>query len=246
MKNLKLFTVILFTLVSFVFLTGCGKEAGMISKTARCVQNSMKPVFGTNNFNNLPDYNYDSTVCGLLPLGKNYQWIYRDSLFDNTGQFTETRMDTLRVEKTVVSLMDKSVSWKMNAARSKGIPSYIYTTDSVLYFIDRPYNYNSNSAFIATEWLKIYSSDSVTKFSFVSDYGYRETIKKLSAPVKVPAGVFTNCIQNSKFTTGVEVIIFKPELGVVKYTKYSPYGNPFNPVPADKRQVSELVSCSLQ
>jgi hypothetical protein len=246
MKNPKLFLFIFSALVFSFVITGCRKEAGIITPANHCVQNSKKPVFSTNSYTNLPDYNYDSTVCGLLPLGKNYQWIYRDSLFDNSGMFTETRMDTLRVEKTVVSLSDKSVCWKMNCTRSKGIPYYIFTTDSVLYFIDRPYNYNSNSSFIATEWLKIYNQDSITKFSFISDYGYRETIKKLSGAVKVPAGVFSNCIHNSKSTTGVEEIIFKPELGVVKYTRYSPYGNPFNPVAADKRQVSELVSYNLQ
>jgi autonomous glycyl radical cofactor GrcA len=155
-------------------------------------------------------------------------------------------MDTLKVEKSVVSLADNSVFWKMKSSKSKGLLNYIYSTDSVLYVIDKLYSYNNTNPLIATEWLKAFPQDSVNKFSFISDIGYKETIVKLNNKVTVPAGSYMNCIKNTKSTNGAEEIIFKPELGIVKFTKYSPYSNPFNPLPSDRRQVSELVKYHFQ
>jgi hypothetical protein len=241
MKNKIPFIPFLIATILLHTHTSCKKSEAPIAPN-ECNRNTVKPIFNTANINELTTIKYDASVCGLLPLNKQHKWIYKDSLFDDAGNFKEIKMDTLYVEKTVQSSADNSILWKMKSTRLKGLPNYIYTTDSTLYFVDLMYNAANNKPFVATEWLKLPTQDSVRKYSFVSDYGYIETIKKLKTNTTVPAGSFSNCFYTSKSIDGIEEIVFKPELGVVKYTKYSPYGNPFNPLPTDKIQVSELVA----
>jgi hypothetical protein len=227
-----------------VFFQACKKEAAITKLDTPCITYKNKPIFNVTTTAALNAKDYNGTVCGIIPLGKNYKWIYRDSLFDNMGQFVQTKMDTLFVEKTVFSTADSSILWKLRSTsgRAKGINDYfVYSTDSILYYTDRAYVGPGVPVppIYATEWLKIYRQDYISSSAFLSDMGYLQIIKKLSSSIVVPYGSINGCIETTKMLYGREIITLKPGLGIVKYTSYE---DPFNELPSNKRQVSELVA----
>jgi hypothetical protein len=242
MRKYGFMAILSLSLGIVVFFNACKKAPVIAKQETPCITYKSKPIFNVTNIAGLATIDYNGTVCGIIPLGKNYKWIYRDSLFDNTGQFVQTKMDTMLVEKTVFSTADSSILWKLRGARPKGITeNFIYSTDSVLYYSDRAYVGPGvpPPPIYATEWLKIYQQDYVSGSAFLSDMGYLQIIKKLTNSVAVPYGTVDGCIETTKMLAGREIITLKPGLGIVKYINYA---LPFNELPNNKRQVSELVA----
>jgi hypothetical protein len=235
-----LFTIFIFAISITMF--SCKKTLLETEKVNNCEHNNAKPIFNTDNLNNLPITTCNTSVCGLLPLSNTAKWIYRDSIFNEQGAFSEIIMDTLFVQQTMKSTADNSTWWSLKCDRYKGIPSKIHTTDSTLYMMDFCLTQN-NKSLKAYEWLQLIPQDSVGKSNNYSDIYYVEMNKKLkSKTVHVPLGSFSDCIQNIKYLGDTnDEIIFKPEYGVIKYTSYKVVGNPFVINPAHKLQVSELV-----
>lgn len=240
MKN-KLPLISIFILNLCTLLVSCSKKDTAPKEAEKsCIINSIKPIFNTNNISGLPPVSKVTNVCGVMPLGKSYQWIYTDSLFDNNGQFVRIEFDTVKVVLAVQSPADNSIWWKITSRRYKGLPNYVYTTDSVVYAMDLPYN--SNGATLkAYPWLQVVPQDSVRKTNMLSDMGYIETIKKLQQATTVPVGSYTGCINVVKHLSNNYDITFKPEVGMVKFVSYAVSGNPFHLLASNKRQVSELV-----
>jgi hypothetical protein len=244
-KNLKL--IILFW--AFIVSISCKKEQAEASPDI-CVINTVIPIFNTNNYADLPFVSYNTNVCGLLPLGKNHFWIYKDSIFDNSGVFVEIKMDTLTVAKTVQSLADNSIWWKMKSNRTKGIfNQFIYTTDSTVYFIDLLFGFGYNNNFESRSWFKLFNQDSVKHHGGIGDVAFLQQTKNLQNTVTVPAGSFSNCIENNKNKIGGDfryITTIKPSVGIIKFSLYDSPGPPSsNILPSYKRQVSELISYSI-
>ncbi len=239
--------IMLSTMLLFI---GCQKEKNQ-KPAIDCVHFNSKPFFNTININNLPTIVQDTPVCGLFPLGKNHRWIYRDSLFDNSGLFIETKLDTLFIEKSILSLADNATWWKMKSRRNKSLPNYLYTTDSVLYWLNNSGGFNVVPQNIqAVAWLRILTKDSVRTSNAIDDVAYLETIKKLNSSTIVPAGSFDRCIETTKYGPSFlkQVITVKPNVGIVKIVTYSGDGvyhyNEYGGT--QKRQVSELLYYSLE
>lgn len=233
---------IIFIFSTSLFYVSCKKKEKINEVELACQHNQAKPIFNTSSINNLPIVNENIRVCGLFPLSVNAKWIYRDSFFDSNGVLTQVKMDTLYVQKQIKSNADNAIWWNVRSAKYKGIPSLIHSTDSTLYMLDMAYN-PTVQVLKAYDWLQILPQDSVRKGNSYSDIAYLEMNKKMkNNTVTVPFGTFTNCIQNIKYLGATnEEIIFKPEIGVLKFTSYNVLGNPFVINPSHKKQVSELV-----
>jgi hypothetical protein len=224
MKNRSSFVAFLFTSLMF-FFSGCNQD-DIPNNFETCKKFNAKPFFDTDNINSLPVAN----------------WIYRDSLFDTQGNFERISYDTVRFEKQLQSTADNNIWWKVNSSRPKGICKYAFTTDSTLYALDRPF-FGSNLTLKAYEWLQVLTADSVRRGNLLSDMAYIEITKKLkNISVAVPQGTYTDCVETIKYLgNNNDQIIFKPQVGVLKYITYQVTGNPFNIQYNQRRQVSELI-----
>ena len=207
----------------------------------QCNSNPSNPVFDltTNDFNtNLP-VGYDTIVCGIFPLGKNYKWIYKDSVFGNNGQFLKTEYDTLFVEKIVKFPGSEALWWKLKSSLGKQVAPnyYIYTTDSVMYFLEKSEGMVQNSThslYSNSTWLRLDGQKMgiITDIGYINNYFFRQT-------VSVPAGNFTNIIRCDKLLYNLKRIFFKPGIGFLKIEVY----NSTNIPEKNKLQrISELVA----
>jgi hypothetical protein len=211
----------------------------------------------------LPVINQDTPVCGLLPMSKNNKWIYRDSLFDDNGNFVEIKMDTLRIVEAKKSDADGKTWWKFISNRNKGLLNlYLVSSDSTLYFPTVSFG-----SYGAGNWLEIPKNNYLKGFWGLTDvpYGILD-FTKLNTTVTVPAGGFINCIKNRRdasfgpnnynaiYGYGISETTYKPGIGIIKHqtnkANYANSPNGYNSNPlimyGIKTMVSELVEYTIE
>ena len=154
-----------------------------------------------------------------MPLGRKNYWVYLDSLYDDNGQFTMTRIDTLRFTQTHRS-PDSLIWWSPN--KWKGFLHYNYSTDSVLYTLGSRWGFG-----LQLPWAYPISQDSLETDCPYSDHSTFCKAWKIPGTVSVPAGNFTQCIRFlKKWFIGQDIDFdFKPGVGVLKFRFYVITGN---------------------
>jgi hypothetical protein len=246
MRNLQLISYLLiFTFVSIAF--SCRKPALEQIREApsvTCYHNQSNPVFNfmTNDFSTNTLVNYDTALCGIMPLGRNYKWIYRDSVFGINGQFLRTEYDTLFVEKTVRFPGSQAVWWKMKSTLGKEFVPYnhIYITDSVMYFLEPSYVASGLRTFNTNEsWLRLDNHFFFGTSGVLVDVAFRQSFTH-GQSIVVPAGTYSNSVLCEKRYFFLERIFFETNTGVVKVEQYAPGTN----LPDRNKllRISELVS----
>ena len=212
-----------------------------ITAPGHCIFNPSNPVFNlsTNDFNtNLP-VSYDSILCGIFPLGKNFKWIYKDSVFGNNGRFLKIEYDTLFVEKTVKFPGSEAIWWKLKSNLGKHVApnDYIYTTDSVMYFLEKtellPPNPN-HTLYSNKTWLRLDGQKLgiITDIGYINNYYFQQT-------VNVPAGNYQNIIRCDKLFFNLDRIFFEPNIG---FLKIEVYNSTTIPDRSKLQRISELVA----
>lgn len=238
----------------------CRRQAEFFQPQVTCIQNGV-PVTGPALLvsNGLNRVDYDTAVCGFLPMHKNAYWIYTDSFFNSSGALTMVSFDTIRVKATYKSPGSPSVFWQFSSRNMKGFDKIMYTTDSMVYAITAAFS--TPSFYAAFPWAGYRAAgypqtpapnfgpsntDTLFTMNFLVDVGYPEKIVNYRQPITVPAGSYTGCIGFSKFYGSlISEMVFKPGLGMVQYKRYyspSTYGTYTY---GTKQQVSVLTSYHL-
>lgn len=171
-----------------------------------------------------------------MPLNHKTAWVYLDSFFNENGQFTSSRLDTLQFEKTYQT-NDRIVWWQ--ADKFIGLPEKTYTTEQTVYSLEEQIFANP-CAQVAQSEFTIPLQDS----SYISRFGDEAAIgksSKLTTPVQTPLGSFADCILFEKHAPGYrrDKVYIKPGLGVVKFIHALAPPSGFI---ITNRQVSTLVS----
>ena len=218
--------------LSLLFLTvvfGCKKD-GKIDVVTNACHHPIPTRIAPKHYRFGPDFpvkvDYSQSHCGYLPLGKKNYWVYRDSAFDYyTGQFQSTYIDTLRYTETHRGT-DSIVWWLPDLyvlrfpPYFKGLPDYVYSTDTVLYTI----SYGGGVGGTPTaKWFTTFYTDSISSGQIWDDtggtlgsYGYKH-----NTPVTVPAGIFENCVyyrqtfDHRNNNSGLHIYV-KPGVGIIK------------------------------
>lgn len=182
-----------------------------------CVRNSTIPYGSYLQLQNLPPSSTDSIYCGYLPLSRKNYWVYLDSVYDQNGIYTHSIRDTLRYTVTR-RLQDGIAWWSTDSVGNLKVwalyPRFVYSTDSVLYFISERRT--------GAPFFKAITSDTLIEGCQYSDHSQICESVKNPNPVVVPAGTFTNCMKfNKTWVLGYYEIEthFKPGIGVLK-TRY--------------------------
>jgi hypothetical protein len=223
--------IILLSIICIVFI-GCIKDTrepqNDIPSSFSCthtIPTRIPPPLYDYSITPISEIQYNQSHCGFLPLGKNNYWVFYDSIFDfNNGQFLYEALDTLRFKKTY-TFNDSIIWWgppsftgPFNVNNSyKGYFQNIYSTDSNLYTLAEP-----NGARAVIKWAYPASSDTVSGFFNWSDVPgiFQGVAIRLTSPVIVPAGTFTDCILFIKKGIPYDHLqlynYYKPGLGIVK------------------------------
>jgi hypothetical protein len=177
---------------------------------SNCVHSTKIPAFCPAII--LPEIDNSQKHCGILPISKKNYWIYLDSLFDITGQFTQIKIDTLRFIKAHMS--PDSITWWSTNNTFKGFLQYSYSTDSVLYTLGT--NWGGKPV---VKWFHYMNTDSTSENCNYTDHPTICEAKKLYQAVIVPAGKFNNCLLFTKKWILPELlnIYFKPGIGVLRF-----------------------------
>jgi hypothetical protein len=254
--------ILLPLLIGICLVVSCKKDTQEEERiTTTCFTNPNNPEFlcTTNDINNHEIVNYDTTLCGIIPLGKNYKWIYRDSVFGTGGQFLRIEMDTLFVEKTVRFPGSQMVFWRMRSKLEKYYfpAQYIYTTDSVLYFLSSSdaFAYNpTRTLYTNKSWLATKYDNPIEQMSgYNGDMHYVQHYLH-GLTINVPLGAFNKTSVCEKIWAIPMRIYFNKEAGIVRHEFYQqdwfPYSGHFytaaGQIPVVNRtyirRISELVA----
>ncbi|MBL7727367.1 MAG: hypothetical protein JNM68_06780 [Dinghuibacter sp.] len=245
-----------------LIFSNCRRENSIVQPGVPCIHNGM-PVTGPALLysSGLQQVNFDSAICGFLPLHKDAYWIYTDSFFNTNGSLHLVQQDTLRVKGVYQSPNGPSLFWRLGARNRKGCTGLLYTTDSILYTIAPAfatpafYEHYTWAGYRAAGYpnsgAPVFGppgTDSIFTFNHFTDMAYQEKIVNYRQPVTVPAGSYSNCTGFVKrLGWSPDEMIFKPGLGMIKYIVYynAPPGSyslfPTGPV----QQVSVLTSYHL-
>jgi hypothetical protein len=245
-------------LLVIVFFNSCKKTEYVSAWVAPaesvrpCNHNPANPVFNfTTNFFNTQYVNYDSAICGIMPLGRNYKWFYRDSVFDNNGHFVRIEHDTLSARGGYQLPGSSSIWWEMRTTSGRSfVPNnLIYITDSVMYTLERSTIYSHNSTYTLFNhetWLRTDNHRIYAQVGMNGDLAYRQRYSFYQT-VEVPMGIFPNSILCEKDDFGYfrQRIYFNTSVGILRREYYDmPSNGPFNFFdyrPSLLRRVSELV-----
>jgi hypothetical protein len=192
----------------------CKKESKNISANGNetCLKNSAIPVGPFTPVNT----DYNKNHCGYLPLGKKNYWVYVDSVFNATG-FQYAKIDTVRFDVTSIT-SDSTIWWSQSTPTSVMYPRYLYSMDSTTYVLAGAWGYN------ATKWFYSIPLDSTNEDCRSTDVSSFCIAKKMTSPVIVPAGSFTNCMYYEKLGfhgNGINSAIwFKPGIGGLRSVTY--------------------------
>lgn len=232
--------IILFIIIGNILFSSCKKESYKNSFET-CFLQTDNPNSRSYSQDSLIVINYTGKNCGLLPLNKNNFWIYQDSIFSN-GVFQKTQLDTLRFNKTYLSLSDNLVWWQ--ADKEVGLPGLLYSSDSSIFSIqERPYS--TDPVWDTRKEFFLFPGVTVNFLTHFDDNAAMGKSFKVEETLHTPAGQFSDCIQFEKNARSFrkDEIYFKPGIGVVKYTQEkAPMG-----IPQIKlQQVSTLISFHIE
>jgi hypothetical protein len=242
LQNLKLFNVqeLLYCILVIPVIFSCKKTKAPenIERTYNCNSNNILYVPMINPLiQQLTDTNFTGSVCGVIPLHRTNYWIYRDSVFNSSGVFTQVKLDTITISAIKKSTVDTSMWWFLKSNSLKGLMHVLYTTDSITYFAN-----NSWGSYYVEKWFVVPRKDS-SRFAFAfTDVIASDSTFKINN-ISVPAGNFINCYRSYKkyLQSGTFETFYKPGIGVVRFNLYN--NGPIAGQPGfTKLQKSELVS----
>ena len=162
----------------------------------------------------------------MMPLSSKSYWIYQDSIFDNTGNFKITKLDTLRYNKTFQT-PDKLIWWEAN--KDIGLPKNIYSSTTAIYGLQKG-TFMADSMYSKREF---YDAAADTSFlaGFSDIVAFGKIINKTEI-LQTEAGSFSEYILFEKYAPGYrrDRVYFVPGLGVIQYTSeyYKAPGPPSN------------------
>lgn len=238
----------------------CRRQAEFFQPQVTCIQNDI-PVTGPALLvsSGLTRVDYDTAVCGFLPMHKDAYWIYTDSFFNSSGALTLVSFDTIRVKATYKSPGSPSVFWQFSSRNMKGFDKIMYTTDSMVYAITGAFSLPS--FYDAYPWAGYRAAgyprtpspnfgpsnnDTLFTMNFLVDVGFPEKIVNYRQPITVPAGSYSDCMGFSKFYgSQISEMVFKPGLGMVQYKRFYPPSSYGMYSYGTKQQVSVLTSYHL-
>ena len=185
---------------------------------------------------------YTGKNCGLLPLNKNNYWIYQDSMFNN-GVFQNVQYDTLRFDKTYLSLSDNLIWWQANM--EVGLPDLLYSSDSSIFSIEQRMFSPTDPIWDARKEFSLFSGETANYLAHFDDNAAQGKSIKLDGDLATPAGEFPDCIQFEKNARSYrkDEIFFKPGIGVVKYTQEKA---PMGTTVIKLQQISTLVGFHIE
>ncbi|HYM94978.1 MAG TPA: hypothetical protein VET23_12610, partial [Chitinophagaceae bacterium] len=178
---------------------------------------------------------------GLMPLSTKNYWVYQDSLFTN-GSFQRVQLDTLRFQKTFLSLPDNLIWWQANI--EIGLPDLLYASDSSIFQVEKRM-FSADFVWDAKKEYSLFQGKSVSYLTSFDDNAAMGKSIILEEPLSTPAGEFNGCIQFEKNARSYrkDEVYFKPGIGVVRYTQEkAPMGSPVIKL----QQISTLVSFHIE
>ena len=173
-----------------------------------------------------------------MPLNRNSYWVYQDSQFNN-GVFVRVQYDTLRLT-SFKTLYDQLIWWEPSI--NVGLPEFMYANDSVIFTAD----YRALSPDPIRDAKKeygLFEGDSIFYLTNFEDAAALGKSVKIKETYNTPAGSFNDCILFEKKAplSRRDKVIFKPGIGVLRYTSETAMGSPEYKI----QQVSTLVSFHL-
>jgi hypothetical protein len=231
---------ILSLLLGSIIFSSCKKES-LNPPDEACLLQTDNPGSRSYSADSLMAVTYTGKNCGLLPLNKNNYWIYEDSIFNN-GVFQNVQYDTLRFEKTYLSLSDNLIWWQANI--EVGLPDLLYSSDSSIFSV-QPRMYSTEPIWDARKEFSLFSGATVNYLTHFDDNAAQGKSSKLDGTLDTPAGQFPDCIQFEKNARSYrkDEIYFKPGIGVVKYTQEkAPMGSPVIKL----QQISTLIGFHIE
>lgn len=202
-----------------VLSLSCQRNTETVPTDTTCIHNSITPSNSYSGMNNLPITVNDSSYCGYLPLNKKNYWVYLDSVYNTNGDFSHTQTDTLRFLETRRTA-DGITWWSQALVNGRyvpaGFPTFIYSTDSTVYFI----SWRGAGA----RWFGVIPADSVVESCHYADFSQTCISRKIQGRVTVPAGDFSNCLKfiKTQFLGSYNIEAdFKPGIGVLKAWYYT-------------------------
>lgn len=239
-KSTPLKKIILLILFGSILFYSCKKEIFRSPEDA-CLLQTGNPGSHSYSQDSLIAISYTGKNCGLLPLNRNNYWIYLDSTFNN-GVFQKAQYDTLRFEKTYLSISDDLIWWQANI--EVGLPQLLYSSDSSIFSVQQRM-YSSDAIWDARKEFSLFSGETINYLTHFDDNAAQGKSMKVDGALSTPAGQFPDCIQIEKNARSYrkDEIYFKPGIGVVKYTQEkAPMGSRV----IQLQQVSTLVSFHIE
>ncbi|MEZ5035346.1 MAG: hypothetical protein R2796_10185 [Chitinophagaceae bacterium] len=210
---------ILILVTGSVLLFSCRKNnemAAPLKPEAQCELQTANPAETNYAQDSLVAYQCTSKLCGFIPMSSNNYWVYEDSVFED-GSFKQVTTDTLRFTSLYMSYPDKIVWWKSSI--NVGLPEILYANQSAFFSLEE--SFFPNKTLIAKKDYSFFSGDSIRYLTSFNDAAAIGRSIKLTAPVVINSGSYTNCLFFEKNARGFrrDQVYFKPGIGVLKFRR---------------------------
>ena len=237
-KRIPLKQTILYLILGSLLFSACRKEHVYSIPEESCLLQTTDPSGHSYAVSEIVPVQYTKKNCGLMPLNRNSYWVYQDSQFNN-GVFVRVQYDTLRL-LSFKTLYDQLIWWETSI--NVGLPELMYANDSGIFTA----SYRAISPAPVRDAKKeygLFEGDSIFYLTNFEDVAAMGKAVKINETYNTPAGSFNDCILFEKKApfSRRDQVIFKPGVGVLRYTSEIAMGSP----EFKMQQVSTLVSFHL-